>query len=103
MPIAVTAAEASDAGHRTVERYSDSLLPSCSTAEEVLAELRAAAADPEPVQAYAAAFFGMIPRVLETFEPARVEALAARFAANQTWFTRRSSSAATRPWPGIRP
>jgi hypothetical protein len=35
--------------------------------EEILAELRAAAAGPDPVQAYAAAFFGMLPRFLETF------------------------------------
>ena len=88
VPISVTAGEASDAGQRTIEHFSDSLLPYCSTAEEeILAELRAAAAGPDPVQAYAAAFFGMLPRFLETFDSDKVEALATRFVANQTWFT----------------
>jgi imidazolonepropionase-like amidohydrolase len=88
VPIAVTAGEASDAGQRTIEPFSDSLLPYCSTAEEeILVELRAAAAGPNPVQGYAAAFFGMLPRFLETFDPGKVEALATRFRANQTWFT----------------
>ena len=88
VPIAVTAGEASDAGQRTIEHFSDSLLPYCLTAEdEILTELRAAAAGPDPVQAYAAAFFGMLPRFLETFDPGKVEALATRFVANQTWFT----------------
>jgi hypothetical protein len=88
VPIAVTAREASDAGQHSVEHFSDSLLPYCSTAEEeILTELRAAAAGPAPVQAYAAAFFGMLPRFLETFAPDKVEALATRFVANQTWFT----------------
>jgi hypothetical protein len=64
------------------------MLPYCSTAEdEILVALRAAATGPDPVQAYAAAFFGMLTRCLETFEPGKVEALATRFAANQTWFT----------------
>src|SRR5918995_4721608 len=45
VPITVTAREASDAGQRTIEHFSDSLLPYCSTAEgEILAQLRAAAA-----------------------------------------------------------
>jgi hypothetical protein len=88
VPIAVTAGEASDAGQHSIEHFSDSLLPYCSTAEdEILAELRAAAAGPDPVQAYAAAFFGMLPRFLETFDPDKVKALATRFVANQTWFT----------------
>jgi Amidohydrolase family len=88
VPITVTAGEASDAGQRSIEHFSDSLLPYCSTAEdEILAELRVAAAAPDPVQAYAATFFGMLPRFLETFDPDKVEALATRFVANQTWFT----------------
>jgi imidazolonepropionase-like amidohydrolase len=88
VPIAVSAAEASDAGQRTIEHYSDSLLPYCSTAEEeVLAGLRAAATGPDPVQAYAAAFFAALPRLLETYDPGKTEALARRFAANQTRFT----------------
>jgi hypothetical protein len=88
VPIAVTAGEASDAGQRTIEHFSDSLLPYCSTTEdEILTELRTAAAGPDPVQAYAAAFFAMLPRFLETFDPGKVEALATRFVANQTWFT----------------
>jgi imidazolonepropionase-like amidohydrolase len=88
VPIAVTAAEASDAGQRTIEHYSDSLLPYCSAAEdEILAVLRAAATGPNPVQAYAAAFFASLPRVLETIDPDKVESLAERFVANQTWFT----------------
>ena len=88
VPIAVTAGEASDAGQRSIEHYTDSMLPYCSTAEEeFLVELRAAAARPDAVQAYAAVFFGMLPRFLETIDPGKVEALAARFVANQTWFT----------------
>jgi hypothetical protein len=88
VPIAVTVAEASDAGQHTIEHYTDSLLPYCSTdEEEILAELRAAATGPDPVQTYAAAFFGMLPRFLETIDPGKVEALATRFVANQTWFT----------------
>jgi hypothetical protein len=88
VPIAVTAGEASDAGQRTIEHYSDSLLPYCSTAEdEMLATLRAAAAGPNPVQGYAAAFFAAIPRLLATFDQDKVVALAQRFVANQTWFT----------------
>jgi hypothetical protein len=88
VPIAVTAGEASDAGQHTIEHYTDSLLPYCSTdEEEILAELRAAATGPDLVQAYAAAFFGMLPRFLETFDPGKVETLAKRFVANQTWFT----------------
>jgi hypothetical protein len=88
VPIAVTAGEASDAGQRTIEHFSDSLLPYCSTAEdEILTELRTAAAGPDRVQAYAASFFGMLPRFLETFDLGKVEALATRFVANQTWFT----------------
>jgi hypothetical protein len=88
VPIAVTAGEASDVGQRTIEHYTDSMLPYCSTAEdEMLVELRAAAAGPDPVQAYAAAFYGMLPRFLETIDPGKIETLATRFAANQTWFT----------------
>jgi imidazolonepropionase-like amidohydrolase len=88
VPIAVTAAEASDLGQHSIEHYSDSLLPYCSTAEaEELTELRAAAAGPDPVQAYAAIFITSLPRLLATIEPEKVEALAARFVANQTWFT----------------
>ena len=50
VPIAVTAIEASDAGQHTIEHYSDSMLPYCSTVEdEVLATLRGAAAGPDPV------------------------------------------------------
>jgi hypothetical protein len=88
VPIAVTAGEAPDARQRTIEHFSDSLLPYCSTDEdEILAELRAAAAGPDPVQEYAAAFFGMLPRFLATIDPGKVEDLAARFVTNQTWFT----------------
>ena len=88
VPIAATAAEASDAGQRSVEHFSDSLLPYCVTEEEaILAELRAAAESSEPVQAYAADFFGALPRMLETFDPGKAAALADRFAANGTFFT----------------
>ncbi len=88
VPIAVSAGEASDAGQRTVEHFSDSLLPYCSTAEdEILADLRAAAAGPDPVRGYAAAFFAAVPRLLATFDQGKVVALAHRFLANQTWFT----------------
>jgi imidazolonepropionase-like amidohydrolase len=88
VPIAVTAGEASDAGQRSIEHYTDSLLPYCSTdEEEILVELRAAAAGPDAVQAYAAAFFGVLPRFLATVDPGKVEALATRFVSNQTWFT----------------
>jgi imidazolonepropionase-like amidohydrolase len=88
VPIAVTAGETSDAGQRTIEHYTDSLLPYCSTdEEEILVELRAAATNPNPVQAYAAAFFSMLPRFLATFDLSKVEALATRFVSNQTWFT----------------
>jgi imidazolonepropionase-like amidohydrolase len=88
VPIAATAAEASDAGQRSVEHYSDSMLPYCSTDEEaVLADLRVAAQGPEPVQTYAAAFFTALPRMLETFSPDKAAALAERFAANKTRFT----------------
>jgi hypothetical protein len=88
VPIAMTAGEASDAGQRTIEHFSDSLLPYCSTAEdEILTELRAAAAGPNPIQGYAAAFFAAIPRLLATFDRGKVVALAHRFVANQTWFT----------------
>src|SRR5215218_9059287 len=88
VPITVTAWEASDVGQRTIEHYTDSLLPYCSTAEdEILTELRAAATGPDPVQTYAAAFFGMLPRFLETIDPGKIEALATRFATNRTWFT----------------
>jgi len=86
--IAVTAIEASNAGQHTIEHYSDSMLPYCSTVEdEVLATLRGAAAGPDPVQGYAAAFFAAIPRLLATFDQGKVVALAHRFVANQTWFT----------------
>jgi hypothetical protein len=88
VPITVTAAEASEAGQRTIEHYTDSMLPYCSTDEEaLLAELRAAASGPEPVQTYAATFFAALPRMLETFDPGKAAVLAGRFAANQTWFT----------------
>src|SRR5829696_9919788 len=88
VPIAVTVGEASDAGQRSIEHFSDSLLPYCATAEdEILAELRAAATGPDPVQAYAATFFGMLPRFLKTIDPGKIEALATRFVTNQTWFT----------------
>ena len=88
VPIVVTAAEASDAGQRSIEHYTDSMLPYCSTDEdEILVTLRAAAAGPDPVQTYAAAFFGTLPRFLDTIDPGKVEALATRFVANQTWFT----------------
>jgi hypothetical protein len=64
------------------------MLPYCSQAEdEILAELRAAAAGPDPVQTYATAFFGAMPRLLATIDPGKVEALATRFVTNQTWFT----------------
>ena len=53
--------------------------------DEILAELRAAAAGPDPVQAYATAFFGTLPRLLATIDPGKVEALATRFVTNQTW------------------
>jgi hypothetical protein len=88
VPISVTAAEASDAGQRTIEHYTDSVLAYCATAEdEILAELRAAADSPEPVQAYSTAFFQLFPRMVETFDPAKAEGLASRFAANGTWLT----------------
>jgi imidazolonepropionase-like amidohydrolase len=88
VPIAVTPAEASDAGQRSVEHYSDSILPFVSSAEEeIVATLRAAASGPDPVQAYAAAFFGSAPRLVETFDPEKTASLAAHLAANQTWFT----------------
>jgi imidazolonepropionase-like amidohydrolase len=88
VPIAVTAGEASGAGQRTIEHFSDPMLPYCSTAEdEILAELRVAAASLDPVQAYAAAFFAAMPRLLATIDPGKVEALATRFVTNQTWFT----------------
>jgi hypothetical protein len=88
VPIAVTAGEACNAGQRSIEHYTDSMLPYCSTDEdEILVELRAAAAGPDPVQTYAAAFFGMLPRFLDTIDPGKVEALATRFVTNQTWFT----------------
>ncbi len=88
VPIAVTATEASDAGQRNVEHYSDSMLPYCSTDEEaMLAKLRAAAEGPEPVQAYAATFFAALPPLLETFSPEKAAALAERFVANETFFS----------------
>ena len=88
VPIAVTAGEASDIGQRTIEHFSDSMLPYCSQAEdEILAELRAAAAGPDPVQTYATAFFGAMPRLLVTIDPGKVEAMATRFVTNQTWVT----------------
>jgi hypothetical protein len=88
VPIAVTAGEACNAGQRSIEHYTDSMLPYCSTDEdEILVELRTAAAGPDPVQTYAAAFFGMLPQFLDTIDPGKVEALATRFVANQTWFT----------------
>src|SRR5688572_15925037 len=64
------------------------MLPYCSTDEEAfLAELRAAAEGPEPVQAYAAAFFASLPRMLETFSPEKAATLAERLAVNETYFT----------------
>jgi cytosine/adenosine deaminase-related metal-dependent hydrolase len=88
VPIAVTAVEASAAGQRTVEHYSDSLLPYCSTAgDDVLAELRAAALGPDPVQTYAATFFAALPRLIASVDPDKIERLAQTFAVNQTWFT----------------
>jgi imidazolonepropionase-like amidohydrolase len=88
VPISVTAIEASDAGQHTVEHYSDSLLPYCTTIEdEVLAELREAATGPEPVQSYAVRFFAALPRILDSIDPMKIDRLANRFATNQTWFT----------------
>jgi imidazolonepropionase-like amidohydrolase len=88
VPISVTAGEASDAGQRTIEHFSDSLLPYCATAEdEVLAALRAAASGPDPVQSYAAAFFASLPRLLTTFDTGKAAALADRFVSNQTSLT----------------
>ena len=71
-------------GQRSIEHHTDSMLPYCSTDEdEILVALRAAAAGPDPVQTYAAAFFGMLPRFLDTIDLGKVEALATRFVANQ--------------------
>jgi imidazolonepropionase-like amidohydrolase len=88
VPIFVTPTEASAAGQRTIEHYSDSLFPFVTAAEdEVLAELRAAGSGPDPVQAYGAAFFSNLPRMLDTYDQGKAEALAEHLAENQTWFT----------------
>lgn len=86
VPITSTPVEAAAAGQRTVEHYSDSLVPFCA-ADDVLAALRAAAAGPDPVQAYGAAFFGGLARMQETLDEGKVEAAAAAFADHGTWFT----------------
>jgi imidazolonepropionase-like amidohydrolase len=88
VPIASTPADGAALGMRTIEHYSDSLLPYASSDEEaLLAELRAVASGPDPVQAYAATFFSRLPQMVETFDAGKVEAMAERFAANQTGFT----------------
>jgi imidazolonepropionase-like amidohydrolase len=83
VPQEVTAAEASDAGQRTIE-HQDQVPIGCSTAEaELMAELRQTAgpgAKPEDATGWRVQLKGH-----RSYDPVKGEALFRKFAANRTW------------------
>lgn len=87
VPGSVSVAEASDAGQKSVEHFTN-LLEACSTREE---ELRKASADawlnlPEGQAFPSRAVLRPLTRLtLDTFSPEKANALFARFARNHTW------------------
>lgn len=87
VPAAVPVAEASDAGQRSIEHFTN-VLEACSTREE---ELRRRGAElwsnlPERQKSPSRASVRPLSRLtLDTFSPEKASALAARFARNHTW------------------
>ncbi len=87
VPGSVTVAEASDAGQRSIEHLTN-VLEACSSQEE---EIRRKSAEawlnlPEGQKFPARAGLRAISRqLLDTFSPAKADALFARFAQNHTW------------------
>ena len=103
VPIAVTAIEASDAGQRTIEHYSDSMLPYCSTVEdEVLATLRGAAAGPTRSRATRRPSSRRSRDSWRRLTRARLWPWPTASSPTRRGSRQRSSLAATRRWPAIR-
>jgi imidazolonepropionase-like amidohydrolase len=87
VPSAVSVAEASDAGQRSIEHFTN-VLEACSTREEDLRRMGAEAwaNRPEKQKFPSRATLRPITRLtLETFSPEKASALAARFVRNHTW------------------
>jgi cytosine/adenosine deaminase-related metal-dependent hydrolase len=87
VPAAVSVAEASDAGQRSIEHFTN-VLEACSTREEDLRRMGAEAwaNRPEKQKFPSRATLRPITRLtLETFSPEKASALAARFVRNHTW------------------
>ena len=85
VPYSVSAAEASDAGQKSIEHLSGVLL-ACSSAEEVLRrELSEAVLGPDSVASLPGVISAQTRRVLDGFSEEKASALFARFVRNGTW------------------
>ncbi len=88
VPLAITAAEASDAGMRSIE-HSYRHRMSCATAEDEIRRLLQMLVPAEPPlddQRFAAIEDSAFVLGLETYSPEKCRALGERFARNGTWF-----------------
>jgi len=89
VPEAVTAAEASEAGQRTMEHMLN-ILRGCSTEErQIMGAADALAAQPGAITAEQANAFGQAQRerILRTYSPARADDLFQRLLSNRNWQT----------------
>jgi imidazolonepropionase-like amidohydrolase len=87
VPAAVSVAEASDAGQKSIEHFTN-VLEACSTREEDLRRMGAEAwaTRPEGQKFPSRATLRPLSRLmLDTFSPEKANALAARFVRNHTW------------------
>lgn len=85
VPSLVSVGEASDLGMKSIEHL-QMLTNACSRAEEALrAEYTAAYASPKGWDSAAVVSRGQTRRMLDTFDPVRCRALAARLVRNGTW------------------
>jgi imidazolonepropionase-like amidohydrolase len=87
VPMLIRAADASDAGQRSIEHLTG-VLTGCSTDEEaILAEWRRimGLVSDGDAAAFTGQYMEPVRRALDTQDPARCRRLAERFVANQTW------------------
>jgi imidazolonepropionase-like amidohydrolase len=82
VPEAITAAEASDAGQKSIEHLSGILL-SCSSREQEIRKARAEAR----LKSDRAALERSVAEILDTYDEKKAAALFARFAKNSSWQT----------------
>lgn len=85
VPTLVTAAEASDAGQRSVEHLTNVLLACSSKESEYLAQITAAVASSKGWDSAGVVSRKQLAPLLASFDPERCRALARRFMKNGTW------------------